>query len=435
MRTRLALRGDQLPKIRVPPPGPVSRTLSRELARCEAPVVNTLYRGAPALVWDAARGANVLDVDGNRYLDFTSGFGVAAIGHRHPQVVAAIRAQSGRLLHGMGDVFAHPSRIALAARLAALAPFACAAEAQVHFAISGAEAVEIAIKTAMLATGRPGVLAFDGAYHGLTLGALAVTSRPAFRRPFAPALNPGAQSLPWGAPEPALAAALGGGEIAAVVVEPILGREGVVLPPPGWLARLAALCHRHGTLLVADEILTGGGRTGSFWALGQEGVVPDLICCGKALGGGLPFAAVLAPKATFAAWDQPGEALHTATFLAHPLATAAALAALDVLAQEGLVERARDLARLIEPPLRDLAARHPDFIAAVRGRGAWWGIELTSAPAAAAIVAACLAAGLLVLAGGPAGTVVQLVPPLTVTDRQLAVALDLLAAALAGLGR
>jgi 4-aminobutyrate aminotransferase-like enzyme len=420
-------RGDLLPRMLCPPPGPRSRALGALLAAAEAPVVNTWYRGEPALVWEEARGSNVLDVDGNRYLDFTSGFGVAAIGHRHPAVVRAVSAQSHRLLHGMGDVFAHPARAELARRLAAAAPFA---GAQVYFAISGAEAVEIALKTALLATGRSRLLGFVGGYHGLTLGALALTSRPAFRRPFLSAINPHAALLPYGAPASALAAALAPGDVAAVVVEPILGREGVVLPPPGWLAELGALCRRHGTLLLADEILTGGGRTGSFWALEEE-AVPDLLCCGKALGGGLPFAAVLARADLFAAWQQPGEALHTATFLAHPLATAAALAALEVIAGERLVDRAVALGQQLAPALAELATGHRAAVRAVRGRGAWWALELASAELASQVVAAAQRRGLLLLAGGPAGRVLQLVPPLVLTDRQLAVALDLLAQSLA----
>ena len=165
--TRLA-RGDLLPKILTPPPGPRAQQLSRSLARWEAPGVNTLLAGAPNVLWQEAKGANVLDVDGNRFLDLTSGFGVAAVGHRHPRVVAAVRRQSGRLLHGLGDVQAHPLRVRLADRLRRRAPVD---DAQVYFAISGADAVEVAIKTALLATGRPGIIAFDPAYHGVTLGA------------------------------------------------------------------------------------------------------------------------------------------------------------------------------------------------------------------------------------------------------------------------
>ena len=170
--------GDRLPRIVHPPPGPRARSLALDLARFEAPGVNTLAPSpgaAPPILWETALGANVHDVDGNRYVDLTSAFGVAAVGHRHPRIVAAVRRQAGRLLHGLGDIHAHPLRVELAGRLAGLAPLD---EPQVYFAASGAEAVEIALKTALAATGRPGIVAFSPSYHGVTLGALCVTSRP-----------------------------------------------------------------------------------------------------------------------------------------------------------------------------------------------------------------------------------------------------------------
>lgn len=341
MTPRLA-RGDLLPEIVVAPPGPRSRQASAGLGRHEAPAVNTLWRGDPAVVWEEALGSNILDLDGNRYVDLASGFGVAAIGHRHPRVVAAVRAQAGLLLHGMGDVAAHPARVALGARLAALAPMP---DATVYFAVSGSDAVEIALKTAILATGRAGVLAFAGAYHGLSLGALAATSRPEFRRPFAGELRPLVVHAPYGAGTTALARALRalGGRLGAVLVEPMLGREGIVPPPAGWLAELAALARAHDALFVADEIFTGFGRTGADFAVTRHGVVPDLVCCGKALGGGLPIAAVLGRRELLAAWPAQGEAIHTGTFLAHPLACAAALETLAILAEERLAERAAQI--------------------------------------------------------------------------------------------
>jgi 4-aminobutyrate aminotransferase-like enzyme len=419
-------RGDLLPRVTVAPPGPRSRELSARLAVAEAPGVNTLVGEAPSLLWAEARGANVLDVDGNRYLDLTAGFGVAAVGHRHPRVVAAVRRQAGRLLHGLGDVHAHPLRVELAERLLARVPVAAGTRgSRVYFGISGAEAVEIAVKTALLATGRAGVLAFAPAYHGLTTGALALASRPAFRTPFANHLHPWVRRLPYGADPAALAGALAGGDVACAVVEPVVGREGVILPPPGWLAALAAACARHGALLVADEVFTGCGRTGRWFAVEHEGVAPDLVVCGKALGGGLPLAAVVARAELMDSWRRDGEALHTATFVANPPACAAALAVLDVLAEERLPERAAATGAA----LRQRLAPWPDCFPAlreVRGRGMLWGLELASAAAARALVAGALAHGVLLLAGGPEGRVAQLVPPLTITDRQLEHALDLL---------
>jgi 4-aminobutyrate aminotransferase-like enzyme len=430
--------GDRLPKIVHPPPGPRSVALARELARLEAPGVNTIGGSELPILWDAARGATVTDVDGNRYLDLTSGFGVAAVGHRHPRVVAAVRRQAGRLLHALGDVHAHPLRVALAARLVDLAPLP---HAQVFFATSGAEAVEIALKTALAATGRPAFVAFTPSYHGLTLGALAATSRPEFRAPFTPYLHPHVRRLPFGCPPAALAAALaptparrgaraaaGTSAAGAVLVEPIVGREGVLLPPPGWLAEVARLCQEAGALLIADEIFTGFGRTGSVLAVEPEGVTPDILCCGKALGGGLPIAAVLARRELFEVWRTPGEALHTSTFLANPLACAAALAVLDVLARERLAARAARLGAGLGARLAAWPERHA--LTACRGRGLLWGIELPTRARAAHLVAAARRRGVLLLAGGPDGRVAQLVPPLTISEPELASALDLLESAL-----
>ncbi|MEO8198451.1 MAG: aspartate aminotransferase family protein [Thermoanaerobaculia bacterium] len=421
-------RGDLLPEIRTPLPGPQSMALARALARYEAPGINTLGGDdEPAIVWHAACGANVLDVDGNRFVDFTSGFGAATIGHRHPRVIAAIARQATELLHGLGDVAAHPARIALARKLCELAPID---EPRVHFAVSGADAVEIAWKSAILATGRRRLLTFDPGYHGLSLGALAATSRPEFRVPFAAQLSPHVARLPFACPLERVAEQLAGRggagaadssscEFAAVLVEPIVGREGVLVPPAGWLAGLARLCREAGALLILDEILTGFARTGRMFACEHEAVRPDLLCCGKALGGGLPLAAVVGRSAVMAAWRTGGEALHTGTFVAHPLACAAALATLEILADERLAERA---ARLGESLAAALAPVTPPRVA-LRGRGALWGLELPTQAAAATLVDRLRRRGLLLLRGGPSGRVVELLPPLVLSADQLAFAL------------
>ncbi len=483
------LRGDLLPEILVPPPGPASRALSRALAATEAPGVNTLAGRpgmtdqAPSLVWQEALGANVLDVDGNRYLDLTAGFGVAAVGHRHPEVVAAATHQAARLLHGLGDVAAHPARIALAARLCALAPLD---EPRVHFAISGADAVEVAVKTALLATGRPTVVAFEPAYHGVTLGALAATSRPAFRDPFERHLHRHLEHLPYGCDPVEIDRLARTRPPAAVLVEPVVGREGVIPPPAGWLAAVAAHCRRHGALLIADEIFTGFGRTGTLFAVDRDQVRPDLLCCGKALGGGLPVAAVVGRRQVMDAWSTDGEALHTATHLANPPACAAALAVLRILERDDLPARARRLGAEIEGRLAAWArsdresfsdqARFSDQadlanqtdqanqadqapgpgrssgaagqtgqngqsgpggpasrVVAVRGRGLLWGVELDRPETAKRLAGLLLGRGVLALAGGARGTVLQIVPPLTITREQLAAALDLLDGALSEL--
>lgn len=416
---------DLLPRIVVPPPGPRSRELSAALRQLEAPGINTLPAGdplQPSLIWEEAWGANVRDADGNTYIDLTSGFGVAAVGHRHPRVVAAVREQAGRLLHGLGDVHAHPLRIELARRLCALAPVD---DPQVFFAISGAEAVEIAVKTALGATGKAGIVAFAPSYHGTTLGALALTSRTEFRAPFAAYLHPHVRRLAFGAGLEEIETILSDGGIGAVVVEPIVGREGVLIPPAGWLAGLAGICRRRGALLIADEIFTGFGRTGRLFAVDHEKIRPDILCCGKALGGGLPIAAVIARRDLFRCWETPGEALHTATFVANPLACATAVAVTDILQDENLPARAAHLGENLGRRLACWPERF-ESIEGVRGRGLLWGIQLRSRESAKRWVMGAQSRGVLLLAGGPEGRVAQLVPPLTIQEEQLAAAMEIL---------
>jgi len=422
--------GDLLPEIVVPPPGPRSRELSEALGDLEAPGVNTLFGGEPAILWQEARGANVRDVDGNIYIDLTSGFGVAAVGHRHPRVVEAVREQAGRLLHALGDVHAHPLRVELARRLVEIAPVD---DPQVFFAISGAEAVEIALKTALGATGRPGILAFEPSYHGMTLGALAVTSRDEFRAPFAAHLHGHVHRLPFGAGLERIEEVLSRGGVGAVIVEPIVGREGVLIPPAGWLAGLSDLCRRHRALSIADEVFTGFGRTGRLFAVEHEGVRPDILCCGKALGGGLPIAAVIARRQLFRCWETKGEARHTATFLANPLACAAALAVLDVLQEEDLPARAARLGEDLGERLATWPDRFP-AIEEVRGRGLLWGVQLRTGEQAKKWMLEAWSRGVLLLAGGPEGRVGQIVPPLAVGEEQLEGAVGILEGVLCGSG-
>jgi len=321
--------GTALPRIVVRPPGPRSRALAARGAASETgPAVGLLNGGFP-IAWAAARGANVVDLDGNRYVDLTGGFGAALVGHRNPRVVAAIERQAGRLLHGLGDAAPHPERVALAAELSSRGPIR---GGRVYFAGSGAEAVDLALKTAHLATGRPGVVAFEGAYHGTSLGALRATSRPEFRLPFEEALAPATLRVPFADLDAALVEIdawignLGKPRLGALVVEPVLGREGVMLPPPGWLAALGRVARERALLVVADEILTGGGRTGRMWA--SRPLDPDLVAVGKGITGGTPLAALVGRREIMAAWETGGEARHTTTFMAHPLAVAATRAAL-----------------------------------------------------------------------------------------------------------
>lgn len=418
-------RGDLLPEIVVPPPGPESRRLSAALARHEAPGINTLGpRDEPTIVWAEACGSNVVDVDGNRYVDLTSGFGVAILGHRPPEVVSAVARQAGQLLHGLGDVAAHPARIELARRLAALAPVD---DPVTQLAISGADAIELALKVALAATGRPGILAFEPSYHGVTLGALAASSRAEFRAPFAAHLSPHVVRLPYAAPIERLREALAGGTIGAVVVEPLVGREGVLVPPTGWLAALAREARAHGAFVVADEIFTGFFRTGARFAVELEGVRPDLLALGKALGGGMPLAALVGRRALFEPLRTGGEALHTATFVAHPLACAAALAALDRFGQPGFARRVDELGRRLAAGLGELCRSAGLELC---GRGLVWGIVLKDAPGAQLAAHRARAEGVLLLAGGADHRVLQIAPAATLTDGQLAAAIEIVARAL-----
>jgi len=437
--------GDLTPKMCVRPPGPGSAEHSRRLRGVESRNVTFLSETFPVF-WSEARGTNVRDVDGNIYVDLTGAFGVSVAGHAHPAIVEAIRAQAGTLVHGMGDVHPPAIKVELLEKLCALSPWT---DAKGILASAGSEAVEIALKTARLATGRSGVLAFRGGYHGLTLGALSTTARTYFRGPFQEWLMDSVSFVPF--PDPHLApeeermrclaalehalqaSAEAGKPVGAVVIEPIQGRAGVRVPPPGFLAGVAERARQAGALVIFDEIFTGLGRTGSLFAFEGEDVAPDILCMGKALGGGLPLSCCIASAGVMDAWPpSPGEALHTSTFLGHPLACAASLALLGVLEEEDLIERARtEGSRLIGLLKEALADSVPS--ARVRGRGMFIGIDLGSEPpqassgSAAAGAAALLHDGILVLPAGEAGEVIEITPPITISRAQVDWCVDAIA--------
>ncbi len=408
--------GTTLPHLVTELPGPRSRARVDALARHECPAV-TARRARRAgmlgladddpVVWDEALGSNVRDVDGNVLVDLTAGFGVALVGHRDPAVVAAVGAQSGRLLHAMGDAWPDDTRVRLLEALAAAAP---APLSVALLGLSGSDAVDGAVKTAMLATRRRGVLAFEGGYHGLALGVLGLQGyKASFTDPFREVVHPAVRRLPYGAEAADVERALSTGEVGLVLVEPMLGRGGTREAPPGWLAALRGLCERHGALLAFDEVLTGCGRTGAPFLGAAEGVVPDLMCVGKALGGGLPISACLGSPAVMAAWGaSTGEALHTQTFLGHPLGCASALAVLDHLGGDlcaRVAERGAALRRALEG--RGFG---------VRGRGLLLAAELGKGDALRAS-RALLRRGWMVL---PADAhAIQLTPPVTLSDEQL----------------
>jgi 4-aminobutyrate aminotransferase-like enzyme len=408
-------------------PGPRSRALATELAAYEAPGVTYLGEDYPVF-WESAAGALVTDVDGNRYLDLTSAFGVAATGHTNPRVARAVADQAQRLIHGMGDVHPTELRTLLLARLAKLAPGDLRKS---YLATSGAEAVEFALKTALLATGKPRVLAYHGAYHGLSLGTLEVIGIDKFRAPFAPLVPARATFLPYPGADATVESALGAvrtalghdPDIGAVILEPIQGRGGVIVPPPGFLRALRALCDERGLLLILDEIYTGFGRTGAMFACDHEGVVPDLLCVGKALGGGVPLSATIGTPRAMDAWPvSAGEAIHTSTFLGNPLACAAALANLDELERLDAIGRVRAREAALGARLRALLS-YPS-VRDVRGVGFLWAVEFAHAAFANRVVVRGLALGVILLQSGATGTSITIAPPLTIEDDQLARALD-----------
>ena len=430
--------GSILPSLVAPPPGPRSRALAERLREVESRNVTYLSKDFPVF-WKEAKGANVRDVDGNVYVDFTGAFGVSFAGHAHPRIQGALVGQSERLVHGMGDVHPPAPKVELLERLSALAPWE---ETRTVLASSGSEAMEAALKTAELNTGRPGIVAFEGAYHGLTLGSLAVTARPDFREPFRARVHQGVSFAPYPQTAAEAEAALAevermlsegvhreGGQprqpVGAIVVEPVQGRAGVRIPPPGFLARLEELTRVDGSLLIFDEIFTGLGRTGVVFEHEREGVLPDLVCLGKALGGGLPLSACLGSREVMDAWPESGgEALHTSTFLGHPLSCATALAFLDVLEEEKLLARSLDLGEHILGRLNE-ALSTVTGVKQVRGRGLLIGIELCSEDrgpltgGGARVAEAALGQGLLVLPAGGQGEVVEIAPPAVSSDAQV----------------
>ena len=415
-------------------PGPKTRALIPGLEAHESQNVTFVSEAFPVF-WESAIGATVTDVDGNRYLDLTSAFGVANVGHSNPHVVAAIAAQAAQLMHGMGDVHPTAIRTRLLERLSALLPPGLT---KAFLATTGAEAVEAALKTAMIATGKSRFVTYRDAYHGLSLGALAVSGIEKFRAPFAGLIADRTLLLDYPRAErddveQALAIARtlleAHDDLAALIIEPIQGRGGCVVPPGGYLAGLRDLCTELGILLIFDEIYTGFGRTGDWFAAQHDNITPDIICIGKAMGGGFPISAAVARAAVMDAWPRStGEALHTSTYLGNPMGCAAALATIEELERLALPALAREIGAFLHDRLATLL-RHA-CVTTIRGRGAMWGIELASGAVAERVVTQLLASGVIALQAGPLGEVLSLTPPLMISNAQLARTIDLLDTAL-----
>jgi len=408
--------------------GAAGRATAEWLARDEAALAGVLPRYYD-VVAERGEGSHIVDVDGRRYLDLGSGIGVNATGHGHPRVVAAIAEQAAALVH-TSVVVHHRRNIELAERIGALTPFLD--DPQVFFCNSGAEAVDGALKLARKVTGRPDVVAFHRAFHGRTLAATTLTmAKGRYREGYAPLL-PGVHHAAWclphehASPAEAVDAALAAldelfavevapTDVGAMVVEPVLGEGGYVPPPRDWLVGLRERCDAHGILLVFDEVQCGVGRTGRFFAAELYDVAPDVVLFAKGIASGLPLGGIVAGRALMERWPTGA---HGSTFGGNPVACAAALATLDVLADEGLADRAATLgARAVERLRRDLGA-HPS-VRDVRGIGLMIGVELADKRVTEAVMHRCLDAGVIVLACGPRENVLRLVPPLTITDDEL----------------
>jgi 4-aminobutyrate aminotransferase/(S)-3-amino-2-methylpropionate transaminase len=428
----LLLQGAELPSLRCAPPGPESRAWLERFARVAAPMGP---RPAPAdslagtaatgtIVYQAAQGSNLLDVDGNRFVDLAAGFGSLLLGHDPSSVRLALERQSQLLWQGLGDV--HPSdvKIRLLERLAAL----LGAGSQSILGQSGADAVSAALKTALLYTGKPAVIAFGGAYHGLSYGPLALCGlRESYRAPFALQLNPSVRFIEYPTDQLSLGRSLAQarqelarGDVGAVVFEPILGRGGCLVPPQGFAPALAELCRASGSLLVADEIWTGLGRAGHWLYTESQGVRPDLVCLGKGLGGGLPISACVGRAEVMAAWSRSEEVVHTSTFAGAPLACATALCTLDALTEQELVARSHGLGSRWREALAQVLARPRLLHCELRGAGLMLGIELPRGTGAALrMCRRLLAQGYVVSLGGGQRESIVLTPALDVPEALL----------------
>jgi 4-aminobutyrate aminotransferase-like enzyme len=428
------------------------------LRRYESRNVTFIERdGSWPIVWERAKGVHVWDAEGRKCLDLTAAFGVAAGGHANARVVRAGQRQMAKLLHAMGDVHPHALKAKLARKLSRVTferwsrntHHAPRITAKTIFCNSGFEAVEAALKTALLATGRRGVIAFEGAYHGLGYGALNTTHREHFRGPFASQLGEFGYFVPFPSlhsacarkrPEPpraggyegklrvaarSLARIIRQRSIGAILVEPIQARGGIRIPPPEFLPMLRRLCDEHGALLILDEIYTGFGRAGAWFACEHNGIVPDIICLGKALTGGFPLSACVGRAELMdTAWpESKGEAIHTSTFLGHPVGCAMALAQIEEIHRLKLPERSRWLGAMLLAELKALGA--PVLRLKARGAGLMAGLELRrpdGSPAtteALGLIKRMLHRGFILLPEGEHSNVIAFTPPLTITEAQL----------------
>jgi 4-aminobutyrate aminotransferase/(S)-3-amino-2-methylpropionate transaminase len=417
-----------------------------ELAELRRKYIPRGITTAHPVVADHAKGAEMWDVAGRRYIDFAGGIGVLNVGHGHPKVLEAVHAQVDRVTHTSFQVVMYESYLRLAERLCALAPGEGPKKA--IFFSTGAEAVENAVKIARAHTGRPGVISFHGGFHGRTLLALSLTgSVVPYKQNFGPYATeiyqvPFPYEYRGWSTEKALASlnelfesAIAPQRVAAIIIEPVLGEGGFVPAPMAFLQALRALTEKHGIMLIADEIQTGFGRTGKFFAIEHSGVSPDLVTVAKSLAAGFPLSGVVGRAEVM---DAPGPGGLGGTYGGNPVACAAGLAVLDVMRDEKLPERAARIGSIVEERMRTWASEH-DLVGDVRVMGAMAGMELvrdrkTKEPAdteTAQILALAREKGLILLRAGPHHNVIRTLMPLTIPDDQLNDGLDIIGAALA----
>jgi 4-aminobutyrate aminotransferase len=428
------------PSIKTTLPGPIAK---RVLAGDEKYLSPSYTRSYP-LVAQSGRGIVITDVDGNEFFDFSAGIAVTSTGHCHPKIVAAVQKQAAELIHMSGTDFYYESMVTLAERLSKIAPMP--GPHKIYYGNSGTEAVECALKIARYHTKRQNVIAFLGAFHGRTMGALSLTaSKPQQRRRFGPPL-PGVTHIQYpdvyrfanGDQDFALKCAryiedrlfktvLPPEEVAAIFVEPVQGEGGYVVAPTEFMQELRRICNKHGILLVCDEVQSGMGRTGKYWAVEHTGVHPDIITSAKGIASGMPLGVTIT-KAEVMDWV-PGS--HASTFGGNPVCIAAALATLDVIEQEQLLKNSTEVGNHMLERMRDWPSKHK-LVGDVRGRGLMIGVELVkekktkehAAEERDRVVEAAFERGVLFLGAGP--STVRISPGLVVTKEEADVAVDVL---------
>lgn len=431
-------RSERVPHIRTELPGPKAKALIELDERFTSPSYTRMYPLAVA----RGEGAVIEDLDGNSFLDFTAGIAVCATGHCHPQVVQAIQSQAAQLLHMSGTDFYYGPQAELAQKLAQVAPGQT--PKRIFFTNSGAEAIEAAVKLARFHTRRHQMLAFFGSFHGRTLGALSLTaSKTTQRRGFSPLLPhvthvdfpvasmEGASDATFAQIDKLFARTVSPDEVAAIVVEPIQGEGGYLVPPDDFLPRLAALVKKHGILLIADEVQSGMGRTGKMFACDHSGVEPDIVCVAKGIASGMPLGAIIA-KSDVMNWP-PGS--HASTFGGNPVACVAALETIKLLEAE-LMANATRVGTHLQTRLRELQARHA-LVSDVRGLGLMVGMELRRDGAAAVkeageVIQRSFRRGLLLLPCGK--STIRFCPPLVIDEEDVDIAVGIIDEVLAEIG-